>query len=226
LKEEPLKAVCLAAAVSLSLVLGACGGSSGSVTTLGAVSTTNPPTTSPPTTSPTTTAASPTSSAATIGCGAAGLPASPTDQDLPAAVAEVRDAIVEAATSCDIDRLAGLTSTDFTYSFGEGGDPAGFWSRLEGESATAGVVSPLSILVRVLDIPYGTVDAGDGTTVYVWPSAYAYATWGETPQSDREALLGVYGAQDLVDFERFGGYVGYRVGITDSGEWIYYVAGD
>lgn len=177
-------------------------------------------------TSPTTTDSSPPSTAAAVSCGAAGLPASPPEQDLPAAVSEVRAAIVEAATSCDLDRLVALTSGDFTYSFGEDGDPAGFWRTLETESATTGTVSPLSLLVRVLDVPHGTVDAGDDSSIYVWPSAYAYSTWEETPQADREALLSVYGAKDLVDFERFGGYVGYRVGITDSGDWIFFVAGD
>ena len=228
----------LAAVVLLSTaVLAGCGGVSTSDTSSGSGSstvvpstvapTTVAPTTVPPatTTVPPATDGSTGSTAPVAGCGAAGLPASPTEQDLPAAVADAREAIVAAATSCDIDGLAGLTAADFTYSFGDAGDPAGFWRTLETQSATTGTVSPLSILARVLEVPYGTIDA-DGTTIFVWPSAYAYATWEETPQADREALLGVYGAQDLNDFEAFGGYVGYRVGITESGDWIYYVAGD
>lgn len=198
---------------------------SGSVSTTQAPAT-NAPTTSGPTTLPTTTDTSPPSTVPTLGCEAAGLPDSPADQDLPAAVSEVRAAIVEAATSCDMDRLAGLTSVDFTCSFGDGGDPAGFWSKAETDSAATGTVSPLALLVRVLDVPYGAVDTGDGSTICVWPSAHAYSTWEETPQADREALLMVYGAEDPVDFERSGGYLGYRVGIRDSGEWVFFVAGD
>jgi len=46
------------------------------------------------------------------------------------------------------------------------------------------------------------------------------------PQADRDALATLYDDADFGDWELFGSYIGYRVGITEDGEWIYFVAGD
>lgn len=53
-----------------------------------------------------------------------------------------------------------------------------------------------------------------------------HARAGTRFHKPKERLLGLYGAQDLADFEAFGGYSGYRVGISEAGEWMYFVAGD
>lgn len=216
----------VATLVMFTLVLTACGAATGP----GAGSTAAPTSTGSPTTDPpppsTTTVISPTTTVPQIGCGAAGLPSVSTEQGLPDAVAKLRGAIVAAAVACDFEGLAALTSSDFTYSFGGDGDPAGYWQSREIDSATTGAVSPLTMLVQVLDLPYGTIDDGEGVTYYAWPSAHTYESWDAVPQADREALIGLYGAQDLADFEAFGGYSGYRVGITETGEWTSFVAGD
>jgi len=36
----------------------------------------------------------------------------------------------------------------------------------------------------------------------------------------------MYGQEDLRRFEQFGSYVGDRVGIAGSGDWIFFVGGD
>jgi hypothetical protein len=46
------------------------------------------------------------------------------------------------------------------------------------------------------------------------------------PKADREALRPLYGDEDFAAFQEFGAYLGYRVGITEEGEWIFFVAGD
>lgn len=53
---------------------------------------------------------------------------------LPPGVAATRASIVEAAAQCNYQELARLAragGTPFTYSFGGGDDPAGYWQRLE-----------------------------------------------------------------------------------------------
>lgn len=140
--------------------------------------------------------------------------------DLPDVVAERRNAIAEAALACDLDRLVGLVGPDFTASFG-GDDPTTVWTS--GEEAGDEV---LRWLVDILRLPYGIVEVDGEEPIYVWPSAHSYASWDAVPSTDRQALLAVYSEDDLDQFEAFGGYAGYRVGVTESGRWLYFVAGD
>lgn len=154
-------------------------------------------------------------------CSASGLSVDDVP-DLPEAVARTRRAIAEAAAECDYDALARLAADDgFTHSFGAGGDPAESWRREE-----AGDGEPLRFLVELLDRPHSTVEAADGPTQYVWPSAFAYQSWDAVPDGEREALRPLYDDQDFASFENFGGYIGYRVGIEDDGSWRFFVAGD
>jgi hypothetical protein len=118
--------------------------------------TTEAPTTEAPTT---TTAPGPRCSASDLS------PQGPDQPDLPPVVADMRRQIVEAAVSCDYERLAELTrqSPFFSFSFGAvDSEPATF--RREAEEQ------------------------------------------GERPGGN--------------------GYLGYRVGITAEGDWIYFIAGD
>lgn len=145
--------------------------------------------------------------------------------DVPDAVLQTRQAIVDAAVACDYGALAELAAAGddpFTYSFGDGGDPAAHWRRLEVEETEQ---PPLRYLVELLRAPHGQREV-EGQTVYAWPSAFLYEDWAEVPQADKDALSSLYGEEDFTFFERFGGYVGYRVGIAEDGEWLYFVAGD
>ncbi len=142
--------------------------------------------------------------------------------DLPVAVADMREQIWQAAVVCDYDSLADLTSPDlFTYSFGGSGDPAAYWAQLEADGE-----EPMRFLAETLNLSFATTDAGDLGTAYVWPSAFAYPTWADVPQADRDMLATLYGQAAIGDWELFGSFIGYRIGITEDGEWIYYVAGD
>jgi hypothetical protein len=161
-------------------------------------------------------------------CSADGMPATPVDQpDLPDAVAATRDAIVAAATSCDIDALADLAllgDSAFEYSFGPQGDPRAYWTEYEGHG-----LEPLRLLVGVLDIPYTVMEwtKDDGTVErwYVWPRAMA-TPWDEIPEEEEEALRALVGDEAYEEYETFfGGYAGPRVGILENGDWGYYIIG-
>lgn len=141
--------------------------------------------------------------------------------ELPDPVAAMRQSIVAAAARCDYEELARLAQADgqFTYSFGGGEDPAGYWRRTESDGEPV-----MAILVELLERPFATRTA-DGSTQYLWPSAYVYESWAGVPKEDREALRPLYGDEDFRRFEQFGSYAGYRVGISGD-DWLFFVGGD
>jgi hypothetical protein len=158
------------------------------------------------------------------GCGnsdspsAGGTTTSPAKEALPGPVAEKHEAIVDAAHALDYEQLAMLLDPKtFTYSFGEGGDPIGYWRRLEeqGETPILGDYLP-----SVLAMPW----AKQGP-LYVWPSAHAKepARWTD---EDREALEQLYTEEEIRKFEQAGSYLGWRAGIRKDGTWLFFVAGD
>ena len=150
-------------------------------------------------------------------------PAPTRQSELPQAVSNMRIAIIDAARACDYDKLAELALAGdgpFTYSFGGEGRPALFWREAE-----AAGQAPLRLLVELLDGAAATREVG-GSTQYLWPAAYAFERWQDVPASAQEDLRRIYGDDDLRRFAQFGSYAGHRVGITESGDWIFFVAGD
>ena len=145
------------------------------------------------------------------------------DPDLPAIVQETRADILEAALACDYDGLAEIATAGdgpFTVSFGGEDDPAAFWRRLEAEGRPV-----METLVELLGMPWRE-NTADGTTQYVWPAAFGYDGWSDVPEGEREQLRDVYGDEELASFEQFGSYIGWRVGVTADGDWLFFVEGD
>jgi len=158
----------------------------------------------------------------TVTCSAAGLdPAAPEQAGLPPAVAETRRAIVRAAVACDYDGLESLAlrgGAAFTYSFGDDARPAQYWR----ENEAAGE-SPMAMLVRTLSLPWAreTLEI-EPYVYYVWPSAYLI----ESTDEDWAALAGLYSAEEIETMRDYGSFIGWRVGITETGDWRFFVAGD
>jgi len=175
-----------------------------------------------PTTAPTVTTTVPATTAPVVSaeCSAAGLPM-PSEQDgLPAPVAETRRAVAAAAVACDYETLEALAGPDLTTSFGGGGfDNIPRWEE-------EGTYPALQLLVELFETPFATQDFEDLPRYYVWPSAFVYDTWEEIPQDDLDALLTVYTQEELDQHSGFGSYALWRIGITEDGQWQFFVAGD
>jgi hypothetical protein len=144
--------------------------------------------------------------------------------ELPQAVADLRYQIYEATRGCYWDQIAALLDpATFSYSFGEDGDPIGFWQRMEFLH-----YEPTLYIAGLLARPYGMMpDAAQ--PIFAWPSAHAYGDWDAVPEAEKQALRPLYGDLDFGFFEEFGGYLGYRMGITldgDQAQWIYAITGD
>jgi hypothetical protein len=150
--------------------------------------------------------------------------------ELPPAVAEMRNRIVRAALRCDYDALnvLALDGRDFfSYSFGDPEDePGDYWRMIE--QAKPRFRQPvLSLLVQTFDLSYCTQrfedPDGEGmVTQYVWPSADC-----DTPTEEQWAEVeGVYSDEEIQTMKDFGGFIGWRIGILEDGDWTFYIAGD
>ena len=159
-----------------------------------------------------------------VECSTAGVRLTLPEQDLPAAVADVRERIFEAAVACDYETLEEIAleqGEGFTFSYGATESAADFWREREEAGDAEPGPRPMLTLATILTLPFTRNEAGS----YAWPTAYQ-----ESPtDADWQAIVdaGLY-SQEQVDQMRSGGigYVGYRTAITPDGDWQFFVAGD
>jgi len=143
---------------------------------------------------------------------------------VPQAVADMRAAIVTAALACDFNELARLAlagDRPFTASFGGGEDPAELWRAAEarGDDLTADLVRILAMSWTTQDTQFET---DVYTTIWTWPAAFGD---GAT-EADWAEVADLYSAEEIAQMKDFGGYIGWRAGFTEDGDWVFFVAGD
>jgi hypothetical protein len=153
-------------------------------------------------------------------CSASGMAMPAAQEGLPAAVAETRRAILEAAIACDFDALEAVAGPNFTTSFGD----TGFEKIPEWEES--GLYPATELMVQLFDTPYAFEDYEGQPRHYYWPSAFVYDSWDEIPPEDMETLRSIYTEEELEMSAEFGSYALWRIGITETGEWRFFIAGD
>ena len=178
-----------------------------------------PPVTVTETTTVTETAPAETETEPEVRCSTAGLRLTLPEQDLPPAVADVRERAFGAALACDYETLEEIALEEgegFTFSYGGGTSAAEHWRMLE----ESGTEEPMRILATILTLPFTRNESGS----YAWPTAYQ-----ESPtEADWQALVdaGLYTQEQIDSFKTAGSYLGYRTAITADGDWQFFVAGD
>ena len=155
-------------------------------------------------------------------CSTSGLKLTLPEQNLPAAVADVRKRVFEAAVACDYDTLEEIAlekGAGFTFSYGGSEDASEYWRGLEDDSSEQ--PKPMRALAMILTLPFTRNESGS----YAWPTAY-----NESPTEEHwQALVdaGLYDAEVIGQMQEQGtGYLGYRTAITPDGDWQFFVAGD
>lgn len=165
------------------------------------------------------TSVAPTTPGPEASCSATGVDIPVSPSGLPPAVADKHTAIAQAAAECDLPALSRLAGEDLTTSFGGGGlENLELWEA-EG-------TGQLGTLLEVLGTSYATVENGDRGAIYVWPAAFAYDTWDEIPAEYIDELRTIYTQQEIDQIAEFGAYAGWRVGVDETGNWLFFVAGD
>ncbi|MCU1483916.1 MAG: hypothetical protein JWN67_662 [Actinomycetia bacterium] len=168
----------------------------------------------------TSTTLSPSTTVVPVECSTAGIRIQLQPQEgLPAAVTAKRQAIFDAAVACDYDTLETLAAKDFNYTFGDAaGGAADYWRAREAADEPV-----MKLLVQILNLPHVARQLPDGGATYVsWPSA----DQDVRTDADWEALKGVYTDEQVAGFKSSDLYTGYRVAISHTGDWMYFVSGD
>jgi len=154
-------------------------------------------------------------------CSTSGLRLTLPEQELPTAVADVRQRAFDAAIACDYDTLEQIAleqGEGFTFSYGGQASAADYWREAEESGSEP---KPMRALATILTLPFTRNEAGS----YAWPTAY-----NENPtEADWQALVdaGLYSAETIEQMKTQGtGYLGYRTAITPDGDWQFFVAGD
>lgn len=145
---------------------------------------------------------------------------------LPEPVRRMRDLIVEACKSGDIEKLRPLIGTGDAMtqlSLSDiDGDPIAFLKGLSGDTEGQEI---LAIMEEVLNAGYVHVDVGTPQELYVWPYFFALPL-DKLDARQRVELFKIVTAGDYDGMKQFGAYIFYRIGITPAGQWTFFVAGD
>jgi hypothetical protein len=144
---------------------------------------------------------------------------------LPAPVRQMREKIVEAAASGDIERLRPLFGTGDTAANimnNEFDDPI---EALKNFSGDADGQEILAIMLDILSTGSAHFDSGTPDEAYVWPYFTGKALNTLTPP-ERVDLLRIVTAGDLAGMEENGNYNFFRLGIAPDGKWKFFSGGD
>ena len=144
----------------------------------------------------------------------------------PEAVRHLREQLIEAAASGDIERLRpflnpGPDQTEILMD-AEEADPV---TTLKGLSGDDDGIEILAILIDVLSTGFVHVDIGTPEEDYVWPYFAEKSLTSLTPPEKVE-LLRIVTAGDYADMQEQGNYNFFRVGISPDGKWKFFTAGD
>ncbi|WJR67520.1 hypothetical protein QTA58_01770 [Neorhizobium sp. CSC1952] len=144
---------------------------------------------------------------------------------LPEPVRRMREQIVEAAASGDIERLRPLlgSGADQTAVMnGESDDPIETLKSFSGDPDGQEI---LAIMLDILSTGAARFDAGTPDETYVWPYFTGKALDALTPP-ERVDLLRIVTAGDLAGMEDNGNYNFFRAGISPDGKWKFFSGGD
>ncbi len=147
-------------------------------------------------------------------------------EKLPEPVRRMRNLLIEACKSGDIEKLRPLVGTGdraAQLSLSETpDDPVAFLKAASGDGEGREV---MAIMEEVLDAGYVHLNAGTPEDIYVWPYFFGLALDKLDPRQ-RVELYKIITAGDYDEMVTFNTYIFYRLGITPAGEWAFFVTGE
>lgn len=143
----------------------------------------------------------------------------------PEPVRRLRQLIIDAAATGDIEKLRPLVNTgpnQARIDGDSGNDPI---AALKSFSGDPDGLEVLAIIIDLLSTGYARVDAGTPDETYVFPY-FAGKSLTTLTQQEKVELLRIITAGDLADMQEYGNYSFYRIGISPDGQWKFFTAGD
>lgn len=159
---------------------------------------------------------------------AAGEPAPEIITDLsrlPAPVAAMRERILAAARSGDLQQIVAVMQSKGAmpiFSNSAARDPAAYWRENYPDSAGLEV---LSILIGILETPFVHVERGTPQEMYLWPY-FARTPLKDLTAAQKVALFRIVTGADYKDMLEAGSYNFYRAGIGPDGTWHFFIGSD
>ncbi len=149
----------------------------------------------------------------------------PDNEDLRERVGSMREKLILAAKSGNIERLGIVFQTNETQPvFTRGGerDPIAFWKQASGDGNGHEI---LAILLNILDLPAALINKGTPQEMYVWPYLAHVPLDRLTPQQSVD-LYRLMTAQDVRDMRTLNAWVFWRLGIGPDGTLHFFLAGE
>ncbi|MBW8319398.1 MAG: hypothetical protein K0M49_04110 [Arenimonas sp.] len=145
---------------------------------------------------------------------------------VPEPVRRMRELLIEAATSGDIERLRilmnpGPNQTRIVLESSDA-DPVAALKQLSGDEEG---IEILAILIDILSTGFVRVDAGTPDEAYVWPY-FAEKPLALLTLPEKVELLRIVTAGDVAEMQELGNYNFFRLGISPDGQWKFLTAGD
>ncbi|POO53079.1 hypothetical protein [Agrobacterium rosae] len=143
----------------------------------------------------------------------------------PEPVRRLRQLIIDAASTGDIEKLRPLVNTGPSQARVDGDNGNDPIAALKSFSGDPDGLEVLAIIIDLLSTGYARVDAGTPDEMYVFPYFAGKSLTTLTPPEKVE-LLRIITAGDLADMQEYGNYSFYRIGISPDGQWKFFSAGD
>ncbi len=144
---------------------------------------------------------------------------------LPEPVKKMRDAILQAARTGDIEEMRPVLESNEippVVSFGSSEDPISFWKTTSGDGKGREI---LAIMLEIFESGFVRINVGKKDEAFIWPYFHELPLDKLTPAQEVELYRLVH-PKDVKVMKEAGSYLHYRGGITKDGTWQYFVAGD
>jgi hypothetical protein len=144
---------------------------------------------------------------------------------LPPRVAAMRDAIIEAALSGDVEKLRLVSQRNELPPLFVKGQKGDAIAGLTARSGDGQGRETLAILLNLLDAGFVRANPGTPKEMYIWPwfAEYPPKTLGASQLVEVYRVLPARDFKESLDRDR---YLFYRVGIGPDGTWHYFLAGE
>ncbi|WP_137390025.1 hypothetical protein [Rhodoligotrophos defluvii] len=148
------------------------------------------------------------------------------EEGLPPPVAETRRAMIEAATTGEIEQLAAVFAARNEVmpqlQNQPVRDPVAYWRSISIDGTGRDI---LAEVLKVLRSGYVHVNVGQPDETYVWPYHSVYPIDRLDPQQQVE-LYALMRPQEVREMDPAEGYTGYRIGIAPNGSVRYFKLAD